>query len=75
MKFSGMIIFVFFLLWSACKESDDPIPPAATAPTLTGFSPTSGGDAQFSSPTGLAIDASGNIYVADRHNHSIRRIQ
>ena len=34
--------FVFFLLWSACKESDDPIPPAATAPTLTGFSPTSG---------------------------------
>src|SRR5688572_16853865 len=34
--------FVFFLLWSACKESDDPIPPPATAPTLTGFSPTSG---------------------------------
>ncbi len=32
----------FFLLWTACKESDDPIPPAATAPTLTGFSPTSG---------------------------------
>ena len=34
--------FVFFLLWSACKESDDPIPPAAPAPTITGFSPTSG---------------------------------
>ena len=33
---------VFFLLWSACKESEDPIPPPATAPTLTGFSPTSG---------------------------------
>src|SRR6187455_969933 len=32
----------FFLLWSACKESEDPVPPAATAPTLTGFSPTSG---------------------------------
>jgi len=42
MKFSGMITLVFFLVWSACKESDDPIPPAATAPTLTGFSPTSG---------------------------------
>src|SRR5688572_29653891 len=41
-KLSSMITFVFFLLWSACKESDDPIPPAATAPTLTGFSPTSG---------------------------------
>ncbi len=34
--------FVFFLLWSACKESEDPVPPAATAPTITGFSPTSG---------------------------------
>src|SRR5688572_10204665 len=41
-KLFGMITFVFFLLWSACKESDDPIPPAANAPTLTGFSPTSG---------------------------------
>ncbi|HET6544070.1 MAG TPA: hypothetical protein VFG46_26465, partial [Chryseolinea sp.] len=33
---------VIFLLWSACKENEDPVPPAATAPTLTGFSPTSG---------------------------------
>ena len=37
-----ILSFTLFLLWSACKESDDPIPPAATAPTLTGFSPTSG---------------------------------
>jgi sugar lactone lactonase YvrE len=41
-KLSRIITVVFFLLWTACKESDDPIPPAATAPTLTGFSPTSG---------------------------------
>src|SRR5688572_30491399 len=54
-KFSGMIIsrmrtvsrllslcLFFFLLWSGCKESEDPAPSASTAPTLTAFSPTSG---------------------------------
>jgi len=30
--------------------------------------------AQFSYPTGLAMDGSGNIYVGDRNNHSIRKI-
>lgn len=32
------------------------------------------GDARFNFPRGLAIDASGALYVADFHNHAIRRI-
>ena len=31
-------------------------------------------DAQFSSPSGIAVDHDGNIYVADTHNHCIRLI-
>lgn len=30
--------------------------------------------ARFSQPTGLAIDASGTVFVADRNNHTIRSI-
>jgi sugar lactone lactonase YvrE len=56
------------------------ITPDGTVSTLAGgyvpgFTNGIGEDAQFRSPTGIALDASGNIYVADRHNHSIRKIQ
>ncbi len=32
-----------------------------------------GGDARFNHPTGVATDSVGNVYVADRNNHTIRR--
>ena len=34
----------------------------------------SGDNAKFSGPRGVAIDASGNLYVADRANHRIRMV-
>lgn len=53
---------------------------AGVVTTLAGTAGQSGSDdgtgsaARFNSPSGLAIDATGNLYVADTMNHTIRRI-
>jgi len=40
----------------------------------TGFTDGQGAAARFNKPTGLALDASGNLYVADKSNHAVRKI-
>jgi hypothetical protein len=41
---------------------------------LAGSADGTGGTALFDNPTGIAVDAVGNIYVAESGNHTIRKI-
>jgi sugar lactone lactonase YvrE len=44
------------------------------AGSTQGYTDGTGAAAQFSSPRGVAVDASGNVYVADWSNHRIRKV-
>jgi sugar lactone lactonase YvrE len=46
----------------------------AGSPGVAGFSDGNGSDARFNYPSGIAVDGSGNIYVADTTNNLIRKI-
>ena len=56
------------------------VTPVGVVTTLAGTAGThgsadgSGGAAQFSSPTGIAVDANGTLYVSDQGNNTIRKI-
>jgi len=41
---------------------------------FSGSTDGAGSAASFNSPTGVAVDSSGNVYVADTNNHLIRKI-
>jgi hypothetical protein len=48
--------------------------PIAGAVGTAGSADGSGGNANFNHPTGLTVDSSGNIYVADAGNDTVRQI-
>ena len=60
------------------NETIRKIAPDGTVTTLaglvgaTGSADGTGTAANFNGPTGLAVDAAGNVYVADTYNHTVR---
>ena len=46
----------------------------AGSPGLTGAADGAGTTARFNYPSGVAIDSTGNIYVADFGNHTVRKV-
>lgn len=56
------------------KFSNTGAPVFIAGNALPGFQDGIGGAARFRAPTDLAVDKSGNIYVADTGNHAVRKI-
>src|SRR5258708_3833688 len=46
----------------------------AGSPGGPGYADGTGSTARFASPSGAVVDSSGNVYVADTYNHTIRKI-
>ncbi len=83
MKKALSLLLITVLLISACSKKNTPNPTPAnstvTVSTLagSGFAGSTNGtgiNASFNNPYGLAVDASGNVFVADRGNNLIRKI-
>ncbi len=79
MSMVGLTVFVFFAVLLASVVMVVLTGARAVVSTLAGsgnpaFADASGTNAAFSFPWGVAVDASGNVFVGDFGNHRIRKV-
>jgi len=74
--FSGGIVYVSDFLGHRIRKITYPggVVTTLAGSGTPGFADATGLAAQFNNPRGIAVDAAGNVYVADQGNHRIRKI-
>jgi len=75
----AILIFGLILTIFSCNDDDNIesqtiIKVSTLAGSSSGYEDGTGENAKFKYPTGVAVDGSGNIYIADYGNHKIRKI-
>lgn len=74
MKTRLLFLLISALLVTACSNNDHPIVTTFAGNGTLGFANGDAKSAAFSNPMGVAVDSSGNVYVADSRNNLIRKI-
>jgi len=78
MKIAYGVILALIILLASCEDSES-TSPALPVSTLAGsgtrgYQDGGAATARFNNPTRVAVDSSGNVYVADLRNNRIRKI-
>ena len=68
------LLFLGFLTVASAQGQGAAFRTQAGRPATTGNADGVGSAARFNNPTGMAMDGSGNLYMADTLNNSIRKI-
>ncbi|MFN7929442.1 MAG: NHL repeat-containing protein [Blastocatellia bacterium] len=68
------LLVAFLLLFTSSQAQTNLTVSTFAGNSFGGYANGTGRSALFSAPIGLAIDANDNLYVADFHNHVIRKI-
>ncbi|MFA6945154.1 MAG: hypothetical protein WC220_04550, partial [Pedobacter sp.] len=71
---SGNIFVADQLGQNICKISSSGEVSLFAGGNESGYQNGTGNAARFNSPSGIAVDPSGNVYVSDQNNHCIRKI-
>ena len=74
MKISLPVLLFSAFLFTACNHDNRPVVTTFAGNGILGFANGDAKSASFSNPMGVAVDSSGNVYIADSRNNLIRKI-